>query len=162
VSVESDAILGRDLVVVGHLAAHDAQEVDLVTRHTRARGAAAGARQAALGEATDLATFSGRENLAQALILRLLTPRGSLAALGHPAYGSRLHELIGRRKDSAQRNLCRAFVLEAVAQEPRVEEQLVALDFDLAAESHDSFVFTLAVRPRSGGDPLAVSLEVGL
>ena len=38
----------------------------------------------------------------------------------------------------------------------------VDVAFDRASESHDSFVFMLAVRPKAGGDPLAVSLEVGL
>jgi phage baseplate assembly protein W len=106
--------------------------------------------------------FTGRENLAQALILRLLTPRGSLEALGHAAYGSRLHELIGQRKTSALRNLCRAFVLEAVAQEPRVESKAVALMFDELAERFDSFVFTLVVQPVTEGDPVSLGLEIGL
>ena len=43
----------------------------------------------------DLRTVDGRDNLAQAVINRLLTRQGELAALGHPRYGSRLHELIG-------------------------------------------------------------------
>ena len=33
---------------------------------------------------TDLGMVTGRRNLEQAIILRLLTPRGELAALGHP------------------------------------------------------------------------------
>jgi hypothetical protein len=75
--------------------------------------------------------------------------------------------LIGRRKTEELRNLCRAFVLEAVAQEPRVEPKAEQLEFDLDAERQDNFVFTLAVKPRKtpitpGGDPVAVSLEVGL
>jgi phage baseplate assembly protein W len=101
------------------------------------------------------------------LILRLLTPVGSLKTLGHPEYGSRLWELIGRRKTEELRNLCRVFVLEAVAQEPRVEPKAVSLDFDPASEQQDNFVFTLGVKPRvtaitPGGDPVSVSLELGL
>jgi phage baseplate assembly protein W len=106
--------------------------------------------------------LSERENLAQALILRLLTPRGSLAALGHASYGSRLHELIGQNKTAALRNLCRAFILEVVAQEPRVEDQAVEITFDEQAETLSSFVFTLAVRPRTGDEPIGLTLEVGL
>ena len=45
--------------------------------------------------AWDLVARDGLENLAQAVILRLLTPRGELAALGHPDYGSPRGE-IGR------------------------------------------------------------------
>src|SRR3954447_18132522 len=60
--------------------------------------------------APGLAAVAGRANLAQALIVRLLTPRGSLAGLGHPAYGSRLGELVGRRNDVTARNLARLYV----------------------------------------------------
>jgi phage baseplate assembly protein W len=150
--------LGTDLTVLPHFAADDATAADLVKRWTPGR---VWIDQPGL-QAMDAATLNGRENLAQAMILRLLTPRGSLAQLGHAAYGSRLHELIGRRKTSALRNLCRAFVLEAVAQEPRVESTAVSLDFDEQAERFDSFVFTLAVQPVTDGDPVALGLEVGL
>ena len=72
--------------------------------------------------AWDFVPRAGFENLAQAVILRLLTPRGELAALGHPEYGSRVHELIGRENNTAQRNLLKLFVLEALKLEPRVEK----------------------------------------
>jgi len=154
--------LGTDLKVLPWLAAHDAAETDLSPRPRAAHVVAPDGTVGPVDEVTDVATWSDRENLAQALVLRLLTPVGTLAPLGHAAYGSRLHELIGQPRDSARRNLCRAFVLEAVAQEPRVDPAAVALDFDVAAESVDSFVFVLQVRPLDGGDPVAVSLEVGL
>ena len=150
--------LGTDLVVAPFLTAHDASAMDLNTRRRPIRGRLIPAAT----EAIDFATITGRENLAHALLLRLLTPRGSLAELGHAQYGSRLHELIGRRKTSALRDLCRAFVLEVVAQEPRVEDKAVALVFDPAAETAESFVFTVAVRPVDGGDPVQLGLEVGL
>lgn len=111
----------------------------------------------------DLATIRGRENLAQALTLRLLTPRGSLAALGHSEYGSRLGELIGRRKTEPLRALCRAYVLEVVAQEPRVDDKAVSLEFDPASESASELRFTLTVQPRTaGGQPLQLDLAVGV
>ena len=115
-----------------------------------------------VGPARDFIVRDGRENLAQALILRLLTPRGALASLGHPDYGSRLWELIGRLKSDELRNLCRAFVLEAVAQEPRVEAKAGRLDFDLLAERFDNFVFNLVVQPRADAAPVEIGLEVGL
>lgn len=150
--------LGTDLVVAPFLTAHDASAVDLTTTSRRVRGRLVpGATQA-----MDLRTISGRENLAHALLLRLLTPRGSLAELGHAGYGSRLHELVGRRKTGALRDLCRAFILEVVAQEPRVTDQAVQLTFDIPAETAESFVFTLAVQPVLGGDPVLLGLEVGL
>src|SRR5206468_12147118 len=139
-----------DLLVVPGFVAHDAAALDLVPAVKPAR--ARGSIKPGSTEAIDPATVDGRENLAQALVLRLLAPRGSLIALGHSAYGSRLHELVGQRKTDALRNLCRAFVLEAVAQEPRVEDKAVGLDFDLAAETSSTFVFTLSVQPQAGGE----------
>lgn len=154
-----------DLKVVPYFVAHDAAEIDLVRRGRPAPGGRRtvdipGGEPDASGMIYDLDAVAGRENLAQALILRLLTPRGSLAELGHAAYGSRLHELIGRLKTEAIRNLCRAFVLEAVAQEPRVESTAVELAFDPLQETASSFVFTLAVRPYDGGEPIGLSMEV--
>lgn len=153
-----EAHLGVDLAVIPHLVAHDAAEVDLVARVRPVRGPLAGDATVAV----DLDVIGGRENLGHSLILRLLTARGALAALGHASYGSRLHELIGRRKTSTLRNLCRAFVLAVVAQEPRVENKAISLTFDEAAETVDSFVFTLAVQPVDGGDPVTLGLEVGI
>lgn len=69
---------------------------------------------------TDLATVSGRDNLAQAVIMRLLTPVGELAPLGHPNYGSRLHELIGRENTPTNHNLIKLYILESLKQEPRI------------------------------------------
>lgn len=150
--------LGQDLAVAPFLVAHDASAMDLTTQIRPIRGRLVEGAT----EARDLQTITGRENLAHALLLRLLTPRGSLADLGHAGYGSRLHELIGREKTSALRDLCRAFVLEVVAQEPRVVDKAVELTFDPLAETAESFVFTLAVRPVDGGDPVLLGLEVGI
>jgi len=150
--------LGSDLSVIPYFIAQDASSFDLVRRARVVRVRP----PERVREVFDLGSTSDRENLAQALILRLLTPVGSLAALGHAAYGSRLHELIGEHKTDAMRNLCRAFVLEVVAQEPRVDSTAVELTFDPKAETPSSLVFTLAVRPLAGGDPLNVSIEVGL
>ncbi|HVF14084.1 MAG TPA: hypothetical protein VM942_05750 [Acidimicrobiales bacterium] len=149
--------LGTDLhVVLGPpgMGADDSASLDV---QVRSRPAPVGR-----GEVTDLRTIDGRENLAQALLLRLLTPRGSLAALGHGEYGSRLGELIGRRKTEALRGLCRAYVLAAVAQEPRVDDAAVALEFDVPSEGPSEFRFNLAVRPRTGDGPVQLDLVVGL
>lgn len=153
-----DQLFGTDLSVVPNMVAYDAASLDLTTRIRSVRRPRPGTPDTQ----TDLASMAGRENIAQALLLRLLTPVGSLSTLGHSEYGSRLGELIGRRKTEELRNLCRAFVLDAVAREPRVEPKAVALTFDPKAEGLDNFVFTVAVRPISGGDPVALSLEVGL
>jgi len=101
---------------------------------------------------TDLGTLTGRQNLAQSLILRLLTPLGGLGPLGHPGYGSRLGELVGRSNDPLARILARRHVLEAMAQEPRA--QLVDLVFDDTAISDPGTLgFTVVVQPLLDGAP---------
>jgi phage baseplate assembly protein W len=164
--------LGVDLLVLPFLVADDAAQIDLASRASPLKANVLGVLQKSFPrvtafamnptDLTDLALFSGRNNLAQALILRLLTPRGSLASLGHAAYGSRLAELIGQPKVPSTRALCRAYVLEVVAQEPRVEPTAVDLVFDPLQETASSFQFTLVVQPGAGGDPLSLSLEVAL
>ncbi len=72
----------------------------------------------------DFGLTSGRDNLAQAIIIRLLTPRGELTDLGHPDYGSRLHELIGFLNTATTRNLVKLYILEALSRESRVAEVL--------------------------------------
>lgn len=70
----------------------------------------------------DFTLRDGKENLVQAVILRILTPRGELTALGHADYGSRVHELIGRENSATHRNLMKLFILEALKLEPRIEK----------------------------------------
>lgn len=70
----------------------------------------------------DFDLISGGQNLQQAIVMRLLTPRGDLSHLGHPDYGARVHELIGSGNTETSRNLLRLFILEAVKREPRVEK----------------------------------------
>jgi phage baseplate assembly protein W len=153
-----DRLFGSDLSVVPNMVADDAAALDLTTKVRVIRRARPGEPDSL----RDLALVDGRRNIAQALLLRLLTPVGTLAELGHAAYGSRLHELIGRRKTEELRNLCRAFVLEAAAQEARVEPKAIELRFEPEQEGFDNFVFTLAVKPIAEGDPISLSLEVGL
>lgn len=175
--------LGTDLrVILGPpgMAAHDAAALDLRSRPTPVqrtaprpsfaapRPAPADAPQgwnpepAGATELTDLATITGRENVAQALMLRLLTPKGALTELGHARYGSRLGELIGQNKTEALRGLCRAYILEAVREEPRVEAKPLAINFDPAREQPWDFVVEITVQPVTGGDPVTLGLEVGL
>jgi phage baseplate assembly protein W len=73
------------------------------------------------GRLLDFAVVDGRANLVQAIVIRLLTPRGELAPLGHPEYGSRLHELVGRENTATTRNLMKLFILEALQFEPRLQ-----------------------------------------
>jgi phage baseplate assembly protein W len=151
-------VFETDLAVVPNMVAVDASELDLNTQIRVIRGARPGFPDAL----TDLAVLNSRQNLAQALLIRLLTPVGTLASLGHRVYGSQLHLLIGRRKTEELRNLCRAYVLEAIAQEPRILPKASELQFSPDEETYNSFVFTVAVQPVAGGDPVSLGLEVAL
>lgn len=101
---------------------------------------------------TDLGIVTGRDNLGQAVLLRLLTPRGEMAALGHPEYGSRLHELIGRPNNETTRNLVRLFILESLAQERRIEPKGVKVAVEPVPGTRDRVAVRLTVRP-VGGSP---------
>ena len=75
----------------------------------------------------DLSVSSDRDNLRQAIEIRLLTPKGELAALGHADYGSRLPDLIGQPNTETNRNLAKLYVIEALKLERRIEK-IVAVD----------------------------------
>jgi phage baseplate assembly protein W len=70
----------------------------------------------------DLAVVEGVPAADQLLVNRLMTRRGELAALGHPDYGSRHHELIGEPNVARTRNLIKLYVLAALRDEPRIAE----------------------------------------
>ena len=112
-------------------------------------------------ESTDLEAAAGRSNLAQALILRLLTPLGDLAHLGHPEYGSRLTELIGRLNDEPTRNLARLYVIQAMDAEPRVRK-VDGLVVRVPPESPESVEIELRVLPLHDDEPLTIAIEVTL
>ena len=103
----------------------------------------------------DLAVTAGRDNLGQAVLMRLLTPRGELAELGHPEYGSRLHELVGRTNTASTRNLVKLYVLEALAGEPRVEKVL-EVEVGPAPGTRDLVDVSLRVLPSLNGEPLLI------
>jgi phage baseplate assembly protein W len=73
-------------------------------------------------ERGDIKLTSGRANLAQALISRLLTRRGELESLGHPDYGSRLYQLVGEPNSRHTQAIAELYIREALESEPRVRE----------------------------------------
>lgn len=72
----------------------------------------------------DLVAARGVDNMRQAIANRLKTRQGELAALGHPGYGSRHHELIGEPNVPRTRNLIKLYVLQSLRDEPRIEKVL--------------------------------------
>lgn len=103
----------------------------------------------------DMDIVSGRENLGQAMVIRLLTPRGELTALAHPDYGSRLHELIGRQNTNTTRNLIKLYILESLAAEPRIEKVL-SVTVEPAKGTRDTVVVRLTVKPVASFQPLSI------
>jgi phage baseplate assembly protein W len=103
----------------------------------------------------DVGTVTGIDNLAQAIILRLLTPLGELSDLAHPEYGSRLHELIGRQNTATVRNLAKLHILASLQMEPRIEKVL-DVKVEPAKGARDRINVSLSVKP--AGDAPTVTI----
>lgn len=116
-------------------------------------------------QVADLGRVGGRANLEQAILMRLLTPRGELAGLGHPEYGSRLHEMVGSENTPTARNRIKLYVLECLQAEPRIEEVLdVTVQPAAGRANRDRVDVTLRVRPLGDAEALAIgplTLELG-
>jgi phage baseplate assembly protein W len=106
----------------------------------------------------DLETVDGRDNLVQALLLRLLTAQGELQGLGHPRYGSRIRELIGEPMDGPNLELLRRYVRRTLLQDPRVDE-VTRVDVKPRLGEPGVVAVEAAVRPLSGA-PLEVKMEI--
>jgi phage baseplate assembly protein W len=107
----------------------------------------------------DYSTLDGRDNLGQAILMRLLIPRGELTELGHPEYGSRLNELLGQPNTETRRGLAKLFVLEALAQEPRIEKVLdvsVVPHGDRQNELRHLVDVTIRIQPIGAADVVTI------
>lgn len=98
------------------------------------------------GGIKDIRTISGRNNLGQAILMRLLTPMGELAGLGHGDYGSRLTNLVGEVNTDTTRNLARLYILESLKKEPRVEK-VTQLDVSAVPKQRSLIAITIEVKP---------------
>lgn len=163
-AARSYTVLGSDLALTGY--AGVASMVELSTADSwgeldlRVRPGGQGGRPQS-GEVLDVAIASGRENLGQALMLRLLTMKGALAPLGHPQYGSRIPSLVGELNDLRTRNLARLYTLEAIREEPRVKA-LTRLIVEPVEGYPDTVRIAFDVVPAGDEDPIALSLDVTL
>lgn len=110
----------------------------------------------------DLETVSGRANLAQAIINRLFTRKGELARLGHPNYGSRLHQLVGELNANRARGRAEIYIRECLAQEPRIAE-IVEIAFAAPGRGEDrsTLLVQIVVRPVAG-EPLTLVAPIQL
>jgi phage baseplate assembly protein W len=145
--------LGNDLLMTPFFEADEWDTLDLTKSP---------AGTAYRDEPVDFALARGVEALQQALILRLLTPLGSLRDLGHENYGSRLHELIGQENVEASRLRARSYVLQAIAQERRVEKVLSLEIAPVTPDSPDRLRIFARVQPVGAREPVSLGLEVGL
>ncbi|WP_426731154.1 DUF2634 domain-containing protein [Myxococcus faecalis] len=106
------------------------------------------------------ATVSGKDNLVQALTMRLLVYRGHLEQLGHQRYGSRVADLIGEPLDRANLDLLRRYVRQAIKEDPRVDEVL-----QLTVSARPDLPGAVEVRARIRaitGDPVELGLSLDL
>ena len=109
----------------------------------------------------DLDTVAGVDNLVQALLVRFNTPLGDLAGLGHPDYGSRLHELIGRSNDETTRNLVRLVTLQTLRQEPRVG-QVRSLAIQTVVGRPDQVRVSIELSPIATPTPVNLVFSISL
>lgn len=68
----------------------------------------------------EIKTVSGVDNLKQAVINRLLTPRGSL--LMHPSYGSNLYNLLGQATNTETLVMIEDEIVSTIKKDGRVDE----------------------------------------
>jgi phage baseplate assembly protein W len=111
-----EPLMGRDLRLDYRQSGGFFEDADLATVQSRRSSR----------RERDLATIGGLANLEQAIANRLKTRQGELAALGHPGYGSRHHELIGQPNVERTRDLIKIYVLQALRDEPRIERVMAA------------------------------------
>ncbi len=105
-------------------------------------------------------TVAGRENLIQALTVRLIVGRGELGTVGHQRYGSRVAELIGEPLTTANLALLRRHVRAALNDDPRVE---AILDLEVRPRRDEpGSVDVLAKVRASTGDAVEVTLALDL
>lgn len=128
---------------------------NLETQASRARGSDLSVRTRTRSGRLDLDTVSEVDNIRQALLLRLLTPVGELTALGHPDYGCRLGELIGRLNNERTQNLAKMFVLQALAAEPRIAQ---LLSVRVTAARNDRTRLDIAVEALTTASPTPLNL----
>jgi phage gp46-like protein len=109
--------------------------------------------------AGDLDLARGDENIVQALTLRLRVRRGELAPLGWPAYGSRLHELIGELNVNRTRVKLMAYAREAIEEDPRVVE---VSGVHANPEERSIVRLTMEIRLVDESDPLRMVFDFDL
>ena len=109
----------------------------------------------------DLKTVDGRQNLAQAMINRLLTRKGELRKLGHPQYGSRLYQLVGELNNARVRGLAEIYIRESLGQESRIVE-ITQIEFAPVSRSQGRNVMqaSISILPVGSSDPITITIPI--
>jgi phage baseplate assembly protein W len=103
----------------------------------------------------DLGLQLGMANLAQSLIVRLMTERGELGPLGHPDYGSRHHQLIGEPNRESNRNLVKLYMIECIKQEPRIDSIVqITVQPGFGPVNRDKVDVVMTLKVKTIADPL--------
>lgn len=133
--------------------AHD-QLSDIRLRPSRRADSALVLDRRATGTGWDLDTQRDLDAVGQAAWLALAVPRGTLAQLGHPNFGSRLHMLIGENLTEQTIARARAYIREALRNDPRFRLRDIrisrnaadpgALDAQISLDPAIELVFPLA------------------
>lgn len=113
----------------------------------------------------DLGTVKGLDNLGQAIINRLITRQGELAALGHPNYGSRLHKLVGEQNNQRSQALAELYIRECLAQESRIAEVLeIIFANPKTVFERNNLKITINLKPvgTHTSSPLSIGLNLNL
>lgn len=109
------------------------------------------------GSGGGIDTTTGKPNLAQAIINRLLTRRGELTQLGHPEYGSRLYELVGELNNLRLRALAELYIRDCLAQESRIEK-VRYVTFEPPARGIDRNVLKVTIGVKAVGEEQDLSI----
>ena len=110
----------------------------------------------------DWPTLHGMDDLLQALWLRLVTPEGAVAALGHPEYGSRLHLLVGELDTPAVRDRARLYTTQALHRDSRVQDIIAVHVESVPASSGRQLDIRVRVRASGNEQPLDFGFPVFL
>ena len=111
----------------------------------------------------DIATTTGKHNLIQAIINRLLTRQGELTQLGHPEYGSRLYLLIGELNNNRTRALTEVYIRESLAQESRIEGvRYITFAPPSRGLTRSTLEVMIAVKPVGQQEELTLALSLNL
>ena len=111
----------------------------------------------------DLRTISGRENLAQAIVNRLLTRKGELSRLGHPNYGSRLYQLVGEVNNLRTQGRAELYIREALSRESRIEE-ITFVRFENPGRLDNRSVMRVSVglKPKGSEEDISLIIPINL